>query len=119
MITSYSILGQECPSGTSEVLFYTVPTGVQLVVSTISVCNVATIASGTEARYDVIMRPSGVGTTAAEHYVAKNVVVRPGEFHALTTGYTASSGDTIYVVSSVADTLAFNLSGSLISEVIS
>jgi hypothetical protein len=119
MITTYGVLGQECPSVITEVPLYAVPTGKSLVVSTIHICNVATIASDTEARYDIILRPSGASLTLSKHYIFKNVLLRPGEADGLTTGDTLGTGDSIYVVSSVADTLAFAVSGALISEVVS
>lgn len=117
--TEYDTWGQSCPATTSETLLYEVPTGKYFVASTVCVCNVATIASATDARYDIIVRPAGESTTASKNYVAKNVLLYPGEYHSLTVGYTIQDGGKILVVSSVANTLSFSLFGTLISEVVS
>lgn len=117
--TEYDTWGQECPATTGETTLYEVPAGRYFLASTVNVCNVATVASETSARYDIVVRPSGAVTTMSKHYVAKNVLVYPGEYHALTVGYTLQDGGKIIVVSSVADTLSFALFGTLISEVVS
>ena len=109
MSTSYKVLGQAAPSATTSTTLYTVPSGTQAVISTITVCNRGT-ASGT---FRVAVRPDGE-TLANKHYVAFDVDSAAKSTTALTIGITLAATDVLEVYASTAD-FSFNAFGSEIS----
>ena len=71
MPTTYKVLGQINPSATTSATLYTVPnTSTSTVVSTITVCNLASTA----ATYRIAVQQSGA-TLANKHYVVYGATV--------------------------------------------
>lgn len=109
MPTTYKVLAQSAPSATTATDIYTVGSGKQTVISTITVCN----RSGSAATFRIAVRPNAA-TLANEHYVCYGVSVPPSDTIALTLGMTVDAADVITVYASSAD-LTFNLFGSEIA----
>jgi hypothetical protein len=102
---------QAAPTGTGWVTLYTVASGKRLVASTLTV---AFIGASGSVTYDIAVRPAAA-TLANKHYVAKNVTLRYGETDTLTLGITASATTAIDVKTSSAESVAFNLFGTVIT----
>jgi glucose-6-phosphate dehydrogenase assembly protein OpcA len=111
MPTTYKVLGQVNPSATTSTTLYTVAStsGSQAVVSSISVCNLAS----SSATYRIAVRPNG-DTLANLHYLAYDVTVGAADTTILTVGLTLDASDVITVYSSTAN-LVFHAYGSEIS----
>jgi hypothetical protein len=108
MATTYQVLGQVAPSATTATTLYTVPTGKQVVVSTLVVANRA----ATNASYRIAVRPAGA-TLSNEHYIAYDVTVGASDSTTLTLGITLGVADVITIYASSAD-LSFSAFGSTI-----
>jgi hypothetical protein len=106
MAIRYKILGQAAPSAQANTLLYTVPTGKDVVVSTISVAN----RSDGEVKFRVALVPYGQ-SIATKHYIAYSTPCAGNDSTFITVGLTASAGDMVYVYADT-DKLSFNLSGS-------
>lgn len=106
MATNYKVLGQVNPAATTATTLYTVPSATQSVVSTIVICNQATL----NATFRIAVRPLGA-TLSAVHYVAYDVIVGGSDSTALTLGITLGATDVITVYSSAA-TVSFSAFGS-------
>lgn len=109
MPTAYKVLGQVAPSATTDTTLETAPTGTQVVVSTISVCN----RGGTSATYRIAVRPAGAAL-ANQHYIAFDATVTANNSTFITVGVTLAPTDVISVYSSNAN-LSFSAFGSEIS----
>jgi hypothetical protein len=109
MAYTYKVLAQSAPSATTNTDVYTVGSGKQAIVSTITVANRSAIARS----YRIAIRPAGA-TLANQHYVAYDVTLAPSDTTALTLGITLTATDVITVYASTAD-LSFNVFGSEIS----
>jgi hypothetical protein len=109
MALTYKVLAQSAPSATTATDVYTVGSGKQAIVSTITVANRSAIARS----YRIAIRPAGA-TLANQHYVAYDVTLAPSDTTALTLGITLAATDVITVYASTAD-LSFNVFGSEIS----
>ena len=109
MAYTYKVLAQSAPSATTNTDIYTVGSGKQAIVSTITVANRSAIARS----YRIAIRPAGA-TLANQHYVAYDVTLAPSDTTALTLGITLTATDVITVYASTAD-LSFNVFGSEIS----
>lgn len=109
MAYAYKVLGQSAPSATTNTDVYTVGSGKQAIVSTISVCNRSTSA----ASYRVAVRPAGA-TIANQHYVAYDVTVNANDTTMITVGLTLATTDVVTVYASSAN-LTFGVFGSEIS----
>jgi hypothetical protein len=109
MALEYKVLAQSAPSATTATDIYTVGSGKQAIVSTITVANRSAIARS----YRIAIRPAGA-TLANQHYVAYDVTLAPSDTTALTLGITLTATDVITVYASTAD-LSFNVFGSEIS----
>jgi len=111
MPTTYKVLGQVNPSATTSTTLYTVAStsGSQAVVSSISVCNLAS----SSATYRIAVRPNG-DTLANLHYLAYDVTVGAADTTILTVGLTLDTTDVITVYGSTAN-LVFHAYGSEIS----
>ena len=109
MPTTYKVLGQVNPSATTNATLYTVPSGTQTVVSTISICNQASTA----ATYRIAIRVAGA-TLSAEEYIVYGATVAASDSTFITSGLTLGATDVITVYSSSAN-LSFNAFGSEIS----
>ena len=68
------VLGQSNPSATTATTLYTVPALKEAVVSSISICNLAS----SSATYRIAIRPAGA-TLANTHYLAYDVTVGAAE----------------------------------------
>ena len=106
----YKVLGQAHPAGTTEVNLYTVPTGADTIVSTLSITNV----TGSAASARVWVRVAGA-TTAHVNAILFDVPIAANTVVAFTLGLTLDVTDIVTVRSSVGNTLTFQLFGSEIS----
>jgi hypothetical protein len=109
MAYAYRVLGQSAPSATTNTDVYTVGSGKQAIVSTITVCN----RSASAKTYRIAIRPAGA-TIANQHYVAYDVTVAGNDTTPLTLGITLQATDVVTVYASTAD-LSFGVFGSEIS----
>jgi len=109
MPTTYKVLGQSNPSATTATTLYTVPSSTSTVVSSISICNLAS----SSATYRIAVRPAGA-TLANQHYLAYDVTVGASDTTIITVGLTLATTDIITVYSSTAN-LSFAAFGSEIS----
>ena len=109
MATAYKVLGQSNPSATTNTTLYTVPSATSAVVSSISICNLAS----SSATYRIAVRPAGA-TIANQHYIAYDVTVGAADTTIITVGITLATTDVITVYGSTAN-LTFQAFGSEIS----
>ena len=109
MSYAYRVLGQSAPSATTDTDVYTVGSGKQAIVSTITVANRAASA----ATYRIAIRPAGA-TIANQHYIAYDVTVNANDTTMITVGFTLATTDVVTVYASTAN-LSFNIFGSEIS----
>ena len=109
MAFTYKVLGQSAPSATTNTDVYTVGSGKQAIISTITVANRSAAAKS----YRIAIRPSGA-TLANQHYLAYDVVIAGNDTTALTLGITLTASDVITVYASSVD-LSFGIYGSEIS----
>jgi hypothetical protein len=109
MATTYKILGQSAPAATTASDVYTVGSGLQAVISTVTVCNRGTGS----ATYRVSARPNG-DAQANQHYLAYDSTVPANDTIALTLGLTLDAADVVTVYGSTAN-LSFNVFGSEIA----
>lgn len=106
MATNYLVLGQVAPSATTATTLYTVPASTQAVVSTITVCNRASLA-GT---FRLAVRPDGAAL-ANQHYLVYEAIINPNDTTALTLGLTLGDTDVVTVYASSAS-MSFSAFGS-------
>jgi hypothetical protein len=109
MAYTYKVLAQSAPSATTNTDVYTVGSGKQAIVSTITVAN----RSATARTYRIAIRPAGA-TLANQHYLAYDVPISANDTTALTLGITLTATDVVTVYASTAD-LSFGIFGSEIS----
>lgn len=109
MAYAYKVLGQSAPSATTNTDVYTVGSGKQAIVSTITVANRA----ATTATYRIAIRPAGA-TIANQHYIAYDVAVAANDTTPLTLGISLTATDVITVYASNTN-LSFGIFGSEIS----
>ena len=102
---AYKVLGQSAPAATTAADVYTVGSGLQAVISTVTVCNRATGA----ATYRVSVRPDG-DAQADQHYIAYDASVPANDTIALTLGLTMDAADVVTVYGSSAN-LSFGVFG--------
>jgi glucose-6-phosphate dehydrogenase assembly protein OpcA len=99
------VLGQSNPAATTATALYTVPSSKETVVSSISICNLAS----SSATYRIAVRPAGA-SLAAQHYLAYDVTVGAADTTIITVGITLATTDVITVYASTAN-LAFSAFG--------
>jgi len=99
------VLGQSNPSATTATTLYTVPSAKEAVVSSISVCNLAS----SSATYRIAIRPAGA-SLANQHYLAYDVTVGASDTTIITVGITLATTDVVTVYASTAN-LAFSAFG--------
>ena len=109
MASNYKVLGQVSPSGSVDTTLYTVPSGTQSVVSTLSICNTGTVST----LYRVAIRPAGE-TLASKHYISYDAYAEANNSTFLTVGLSLGASDvvTVYAASGI---LSFGLFGTEIS----
>ena len=106
MATIYKILGQAAPAALANTTIYTVPTGANTVISTISICNLL----NSNTNYWVAFVPRG-GVQTANSFIAHSVNLPAQDTVALTLGVTMGAGDSCNVYS-LSGSVSFNLYGS-------
>jgi len=109
MAFAYKVLAQSAPSATTATDIYTVGSGKQTVVSTITVANRGTSASS----YRIAVRPAGA-TLANQHYLAYDVAIAANDTTVLTIGVTLTATDVITVYALSAN-LSFGIYGTEIT----
>jgi hypothetical protein len=109
MALTYKVLAQSAPAATTATDIYTVGSGKQAVVSTMTVANRA----ATSASYRIAIRPLGA-TLANQHYIAYDVTLLANDTTALTLGITLSATDVVTIYASSAST-SFGIFGAEIS----
>lgn len=109
MAYTYKVLAQSAPSATTNTDIYTVGSGKQAIISSITVAN----RSASSVTYRIAVRPAG-NTLANQHYVAYDVALLPNDTTILTIGITLTATDVVTVYASTAN-LSFNIFGSEIS----
>jgi hypothetical protein len=109
MAIEYKVLGQSAPSATTNTDVYTVGSGKQAIISTITVAN----RSASGRTYRIAIRPAGA-TLANQHYIAYDVSLAANDTTALTLGITLTATDVVTVYASTTD-LSFGIFGSEIS----
>jgi hypothetical protein len=109
MAITYKVLAQSAPSATTNTDVYTVGSGKQAVVSTITICN----RGASTATYRIAIRPDGA-TIANQHYITYDANVPANDTISLTLGLTADAADVVTVYASNAN-LSFNLFGTEIA----
>ena len=106
---SKKVLGQSNPSAVTATTLYTVPASKEAVISSISVCNLAS----SSATYRIAIRPAGA-TLASVHYLAYDVTVGASDSTVLTLGITLATTDVVTIYASTAN-VSFSAYGSEIS----
>jgi hypothetical protein len=109
MAITYKVLAQSAPSATTNTDVYTVGSGKQATVSTITIAN----RGATSTTYRIAVRPDGA-TIANQHYIAYDATVPANDTVALTIGITCDAADVITVYASTAN-LSVNIFGAEIA----
>lgn len=109
MAYAYKVLGQSAPSATTNTDVYTVGSGKQAIISTITVANRAS----TSSTYRIAIRPAGA-TIANQHYIAYDATIQPNDTVSLTIGISLAATDVVTIYASTAN-LSVNLFGTEIS----
>ena len=109
MAYTYKVLAQSAPAATTNTNIYTVGSGKQAIVSTITIAN----RSAATETYRIAIRPAGA-TLANQHYIAYDAAILANDSILLTIGLTLAATDVVTIRASTAD-LTFNLFGSEIS----
>jgi len=90
MATTYKILGQSNPIANTLTTVYTVPSGTQAVVSTVTICNQANTAT----TFKLAVQPANA-TIDNKHYVNFDTPLPANDTIALTIGMTLGNTDVI------------------------
>ena len=109
---TYKILGQSAPANTSTIDLYTCPSLTNTVVSTMMICNRATV----NASYNIAIRAGGAAL-ANQHYIAFNTIVPANDSIALTIGMALGANDIITIQANTTgnNNLGFTLFGTELS----
>lgn len=105
MPQAHKVLGQSNPAATTLTTLYTVPAATQAVVSTITICNLASSAT----TYRIAVRPAGA-SVANQHYLAYDAALPANDAATLTLGVTLAATDVISVYAASAN-VAFHAYG--------
>jgi glucose-6-phosphate dehydrogenase assembly protein OpcA len=95
---SKKVLGQSNPSATTLTTLYTVPSGKEAVVSTISVANL----TATAATFRIAVRVAGA-SIANSQYIGYDITVGASDSTLITVGITLAATDVISVYASTAN----------------
>lgn len=106
MPQSHKVLGQVAPADTNNANIYTAGSGVQAIVSTISVANLTSSA----AAFRIAVRPAGA-SVSNQHWIAYDVPLGANDSVNLTLGITLAPTDVLTVRSNTANALAFSAFG--------
>jgi hypothetical protein len=100
------ILGQSLPTDTNEATLYTVPSGQEAVLSSLTVCNKSTNA----AKFRVRVKVGGAGDDDKE-WVYYDLEIQGNDTFVATVGITLAATDLIKVRTDTASALAFQAYG--------
>ena len=92
MAQAYKVLAQSAPAATTNTDMYTVGAGLQIVASTVTVCN----RSASSATYRIAVRNGGAAL-ANQHYIAYDATVAANDTIALTLGLTLQASDIVTI----------------------
>lgn len=106
MASTYKVLGQARPADTNVADLYTVPTGGQVVISTIIVANTTAI----DATFDLYVRPDGAAAGEGTA-IAFGSTVKANTSQSITIGATADASDVVSARSGTANALTFTTFG--------
>jgi hypothetical protein len=109
MAITYKVLAQSAPSATTNTDVYTVGSGKQATVSTVTIANRA----ASSATYRIAIRVAG-SALSNEEYIAYDASVPANDTIALTLGITLGAADVVTVYASSAN-LSFNIFGAEIA----
>ena len=109
MAITYKVLAQSAPSATTNTDVYTVGSGKQATISTITIANRA----ASSATYRIAIRVAG-SALSNEEYIAYDATVPANDTIALTLGVTLGAADVVTVYASTAN-LSINLFGAEIA----
>jgi hypothetical protein len=104
----YGILDQNAPTSTTEAILYTVPGGHEAIVSTITVCCLATTGT-VKVRLNVC---KAAAASANKNYLWFDMPLYPGQTETLTLGIGLAATDTIRVKLDTANGAAFSAFGT-------
>ena len=110
MAEAYSVLGQAHLTTTSDTDILTVASATEVVVSTLVVANIGTVAT----TFNLAIRPDAE-TLANKHYIAKGVPIAASDSTTLTLGMTLNASDVITAAAGTANALSFNIFGTEIT----
>lgn len=105
MPQAHKVLGQSNPAATTLTTLYTVPSATQAVVSTVTICNLASSAT----TYRIAVRPAGA-SIANQHYVAYDAALPANDTVTLTLGVALAATDVVSVYAASAN-VAFHAYG--------
>ena len=107
MTTTYKVLGQSAPYTTNDTTLYTVPTGAQTVVSTLTITN----TSSTSSTFQIFICKDGAPAMAGNALIW-DAYIGARDMIPITIGITLEAGNTIVVCSGIADALTYQAFGS-------
>lgn len=99
MPTTYKVLGQTVSVANTAVHGYTVPSGGNAIISTVSICNRNTT---TDLTYRLAVIPSGE-TLDSKHYLVYDSILQAQDSIALTYGITLAAGDKLTLIAPTTD----------------
>jgi len=106
---TYKVLGQQNPGANSLTTVYTVPANTQAVISTVTVCNLANVAS----TFRLAVQP-GNAAINNKHYINYDTPLPANDTVALTLGITLGAAD-VLSANVGSSTISVNVFGSEIS----
>jgi len=109
MAITYKVLAQSAPSATTNTDVYTVGSGKQTTISTITLAN----RGATSTTYRIAVRPNAA-TLANEHYIAYDAPIGSNDSITWTIGMTCDAADVVTVYASTAN-LSVNIFGAEIA----
>ena len=109
MATNYLVLGQVNPASAALTTLYTAPAATQAVVSTLAVCNTASVGGSIR----VAVRPGGA-SASTQHYIVYDAALAAQTTQAFTLGITLGATDVLSVYADTGD-FAFSAFGSEIT----
>lgn len=112
MPTLYKVLAQSAPSSNAVINVYTVPAATNTVISTMMICNRATV----NVSYNIAIQPGGA-SLGNQHYIAFNSLVPANDSIALTIGMSLAATDNVAIQANTTgiNNLSFTIFGTEIS----
>ena len=109
MTTTYRVLGQTNPAANTLTTLYTVPTGTQTIISTVTVCN----QSANTASFKLAVRPGGAAIDP-KHYINYNTPIPGNDSISVKIAMTLGTTDVVSVNASTS-LVSFGAFGSELS----